>query len=159
MNQFAFAKSLPEEKFRLKDFKGKWVLQLQTVGGVSGATGSSFSVLGHLEFDHKGNGILNFFERALYSGPKGTPIQVRETPVNAKSTLTLIDAENGICKIQIEDLDLTNGQVETITYSLIAIKSKRKVVEMLGQSPNIPVIPNILPFGLNNLIIKRQFNN
>lgn len=136
--------------FKLKAFEGSWVLISQSTGGVSGTTGNSSNLIGHIKLDRLGRGVEGFAQQVLYTGPIGTDLTVQNfTGNNADVTLTIIDKESGIIKIDI--VDSITGR--NMSYTFIALRFNGKVVELIGHDTLMP-----LPSSVQSVRLIRQDN-
>lgn len=91
----------------LKDFAGRWVFNINSLGGISGpsAIGTSSTIDGQLSFNDSGIGTVNFVSRASYSGTVGD-VSITTLPFGSNVTINIIDPKNGICTLTITESSL-----------------------------------------------------
>ncbi len=149
------------DKFHLKDFKGKWILQGNSIGGVDSTSGVSFSVIGALEWNEKGQGEIYHSETAIYTGPIGSSLVAMSAAEDLQITLRLDDPAKGVGTLFIYGAESAQQQFFNGEYTFVAIKRKNKAVEIYAQAKKLVAQDGSpLPLaGLGMYHLKRQYRN
>lgn len=85
------------EDFKLSDFAGKWVVNIASIGGISGTTtsGTSFVSVGQAQINRDGKGQFNVISGSTYNGVPGKFDTFAFGPGIVAITLQLTDPKNG----------------------------------------------------------------
>lgn len=132
----------------LADFAGRWVVSIETIGGVDGGEGVSSFFDGEVIFNTKGKATLNYGSLATYSGTPGE-ISTKSIASNTTKAIQILDKKNGIGILTL------NGLETSIDFIAIRDIKTGKVVEMRGHS--IIVEPAPQPGSVRKISIVRQF--
>jgi len=139
---YAFNKGLPKP-FKLKEFKGKWVLTAESAGGVGSNDGPGYSsaILRIIDFDKIGEG-KSFFSTVLILRPDGSLDVLDQDNELEVFKLKIVDRANGAGTITV----LSSGGKEgvNVLYKFIALRNKNGRVNeidvLLAQTAGVPIV-------------------
>lgn len=135
---------------KLADFEGDWVIGIESVGGVVGASavGVSATFDGQVTFDRDGNGVVHFLEGAVYDGATTRFLDQSQFEMH----ILLINPLRGIGTIEIFDPTIS----ETFLVNFVAIRSRNgKAIRLEGHesSTNPGNTPAVLSYTFERQIV------
>lgn len=118
------------KNFKLSDFSGKWVVNIASIGGESGAAtiGTSFISVGQVEIKSDGTGEFNVISGSTYNGVPGQFDNFSYGQGVVTFNLAIIDSKNGAGSFTV-----VGGGVDDVV-NFIATRSKKtgKVARLEG---------------------------
>ncbi len=120
--------------FTVKDFAGDWVLTVESIGGVSGATavGASLVIDAQLSFNKRGSGVFNYASGAIYTGVVGSVDFFTFSGGLSTITLEIIDPINGIGTLTIDVPSI--GYTDTADFIILRSKFTGEAIRLVGHS-------------------------
>lgn len=123
---------------RLNDFAGAFIFSIDSLGGIGAETpilhqptvGTAQTFDGHITFDKKGNGVIDFGGGAIYGGSPGNVLAV--DLAGTAITITITDPVLGVGSLHITNPTLIIPVDDMVDFVTVRSKDTGKVVRLEG---------------------------